>query len=82
VNGETHCPDLTGRLSLPNFSSALTKTFKFINICILNKKMKELSIIAIVIDKFVLGKKEKEKIWNDNYNKIFVPKWKKYSKDI
>jgi len=29
---------------------------------------------------FILGKKEK--IWNDNYYKIFVPKWRKYSKDI
>ena len=29
----------------------------------------------------LLGK-EKEKIWNDNYHKIFVPKWKKFSKDI
>jgi GT2 family glycosyltransferase len=31
---------------------------------------------------FVLGKIKQKKIWNYNYNKIFVPKWKKYSKDI
>ena len=31
---------------------------------------------------FVLGKTDKKKIWDYNYYKIFVPKWKKYSKDI
>jgi len=31
---------------------------------------------------FVLGENKRKKIWDDNYYKIFVPKWKKYSKDI
>jgi GT2 family glycosyltransferase len=29
-----------------------------------------------------LGKKQKKEVWDNNYNKIFTPKWRKYSKDI